>query len=159
MTIHESVYVAEGARILGKVTVGADCGIWYNAVLRGDESPISVGAGTNIQDCCILHGDMSSTLTVGSNVTVGHGAILHGCAVEDGALIGMGATILDGARVGKDAMVAAGALVPPGAEIPDGMLAVGCPAKVKRALTPEEIQVNHKNTALYVKLAQEAKAN
>lgn len=155
--IHESVYVAEGARIVGDVTVGPDCGVWYNAVLRGDEGPITVGAGTNLQDCCVVHCDIGFPVTIGGHATIGHGAVVHGCTIGDRALVGMGATILSGAKIGKDAMVAAGALVPGNLEVPDGMLAVGCPAKVKRALTEEEIRMNCENTALYVRMAREAR--
>lgn len=154
--VHESVYLAPGAHVVADVTLGEDCGVWYNAVLRGDEGSITVGAGSNIQDCCVVHCDYGFPVTIGDCVTIGHGAVIHGCTIGDGALIGMGATVLSGAKIGKNAMVAAGALVPGSLEVPDGMLAVGCPAKVKRALTPEEIQSNHKNTALYVSLAREA---
>ena len=157
--IHETTYVAQGARIIRNVTVGEGTGIWYNAVLRGDECPVSVGAFSNIQDCCVLHGDPASTMRVGDWCTVGHGAVLHGCTVEDGALIGMGATILDGAVIGKNAMVAAGALVTPGTVVPEGMLAVGSPAKVRRALTEAEIAANRANTQLYVDMAKQARAD
>lgn len=155
--IHPTAFVAEGARILGDVTLGEGVGIWYNAVLRGDECPITVGAFSNIQDGCVLHGDLGSAMVVGELVTVGHGAILHGCTVEEGALIGMGATVLDGAVVEKNAMVAAGALVSPGTVIPAGMLAMGCPAKVKRALSQAEIEHNRENTRLYVDQARDVK--
>lgn len=154
--VHESVYLAPGSHVVADVTLGEDCGVWYNAVLRGDEGSITVGAGSNIQDCCVVHCDYGFPVTIGDCVTIGHGAVIHGCTIGDGALIGMGATVLSGAKIGKNAMVAAGALVPGSLEVPDGMLAVGCPAKVKRALTPEEIQSNHENTALYVSLAREA---
>ncbi|NCB62630.1 MAG: gamma carbonic anhydrase family protein [Clostridia bacterium] len=156
-SVHKSSFVAEGARIVGDVTVGPDCGVWYNAVLRGDEDTIAVGAGTNLQDCCVVHCDEGFPVTIGDRVTIGHGAVIHGCTIGDGALVGMGATILSGAKIGADAMVAAGALVPGTLEIPGGMLAVGCPAKIKRPLTGEELRMNRENTALYVRLAREAK--
>ncbi len=156
--IDESAFVAEGARILGDVTVGAECGIWYNAVLRADRDSIVLGRGSNVQDCSVLHVDYGKPCIIGEYVTIGHGAIVHACTVEDHALIGMGATILHGAKIGRGAMIGAGALVTMGAEIPEYTLAMGVPARVIRRLTPQEIANNEKNAAEYVEEAAQYKS-
>lgn len=127
-------YVAPGARVIGNVTLSEEVGIWFNAVLRGDNEPIVIGPGSNVQDGCIFHTDPGFPLTIGADVTVGHNAILHGCTVGDGTLIGMGAVVLNGARIGKSCLIGANALVTEGKEIPDGSMAVGQPAKVIRAV-------------------------
>ncbi|ARP50735.1 MULTISPECIES: gamma carbonic anhydrase family protein [Caproicibacterium] len=142
--------LAQGAVVTGNVTFGKDCSVWYNTVIRGDTAPISVGEGTNIQDCCVLHVDEGRPLYLGNGVTVGHGAILHGCTVGDNTVIGMGAVLLNGASVGKNSIVAAGALVSQDHTFPDGVLLMGCPAKVKRALTEEEIAENRHNAEHYI---------
>ncbi len=156
--VHESAFIAEGARLIGDVTVGEGCGVWYNAVLRGDRAEVVLGKGSNVQDCAVLHVDHGTPCIIGEYVTIGHTAIVHACTVGDHALIGMGATILNGAKIGKGAMIAAGALVTKGAEIPEYSLAVGVPAKVVRKLTPEEIAHNERNAAEYVEEAAEYKA-
>ena len=128
------VFIAPGARVIGNVTLGLDVSVWFNAVLRGDNDPITVGDETNIQDLCMLHADPGIPLTIGRGVTVGHRAILHGCAIGDETLIGMGATVLNGAKIGKGSLVGAGALVTEGKEFPDHVLIVGAPARVAREL-------------------------
>jgi carbonic anhydrase/acetyltransferase-like protein (isoleucine patch superfamily) len=142
--------VAETATVIGNVTLAEDTGIWFGAVLRGDNELISIGRGSNIQDLCMLHTDPGFPLTVGEGCTIGHRAILHGCTIGDNALIGMGAIVLNGARVGRDCLIGAGALVTEGKDIPDGSLVVGAPGKVIRALTPEEIERNRRSAAHYV---------
>ena len=117
--IDKSVYVATGAIITGDVTIAEDCSIWYNAVIRGDEYPITIGSRSNIQDNAVVHVGAGHSCIIGQNVTVGHGAIVHGCTVGDDTLIGMGAIILNGARIGKNCIIGAGALVSEGKEIPD----------------------------------------
>ena len=129
--IHPSAFVADNATVRGSVTLGANSSVFFGAVLRGDRAPITIGAGTNIQDNCVVHVDYDHPVTVGENVTVGHGAILHGCTVGDNTLIGMGAIVLNGAKVGSNCLIGAGALVPQNVEIPDGSLAFGSPAKIK----------------------------
>ncbi len=125
-------YIAPGARLIGDVTLAEQVGIWFNAVLRGDNEPIVIGPGTNVQDGCVLHTDPGFPLTLGSDVTVGHSAILHGCTVGDGTLIGMGAVVLNGAKIGTGCLIGANALVTEGREIPDHSMAVGQPARVIR---------------------------
>lgn len=131
-------WIAPGAQVLGRVILHAGASVWFNAVLRGDNEPIELGEGSNIQDGCVCHTDPGHPLTIGARVTVGHMAILHGCWIGNGTLIGMGATVLNGARIGSGVLLGAGALVTEGKEIPDGVLAVGRPAKVVRDLTEEE---------------------
>ena len=120
--------------LIGDVTVEAGASVWFGAVLRGDNSAIVIGAGSNIQDNCVIHCADQLPTVVGENVTVGHMALLEGCEIGDGALVGMGAIVLQRAKVGARALVAAGAVVGEGVEIPDGVLAAGVPAKVKKEL-------------------------
>ena len=155
-TIDPTVFIARGSIVLGAVTIGADSGIWYNAVVRGDAAPIAIGERTNVQDCAVLHVDEGFPVTIGSGVTIGHGAVVHGCEVGDNTMIGMGAILMNGAKIGKDCLIGAGALIPQGMEVPDGHLAFGNPAKVRRALTEEEIAENRENAELYVRHAKES---
>ena len=140
--------------MVGQVTLGPGASVWYNGVLRGDMAPITIGAGSNIQDGCVVHVDTGFPVEVGQYVTVGHGAILHGCTVGDGALIGMGAIVLNGAKIGPGAVVAAGALVPQGMEVPAGMVAMGSPAKVRRPLREGEARHNLEGAAHYIRAAE-----
>ena len=107
-------YIAPGARLIGNVTLAEEVGIWFNAVLRGDNEPIVIGLGTNVQDGCVLHTDPGFPLILGADVTVGHCAILHGCTIGDGTLIGMGAVVLNGANIGTGCLIGANALVTEG---------------------------------------------
>ncbi len=147
------VFLAEGSRIIGRVSFGKECSVWYNAVIRGDDEPIMIGTRTNIQDNCVLHVDKGFPMEIGSDVTVGHGSILHGCIIGDNSLIGMGSIVLNGARVGKNCMIGAGTLITQGKEIPDGMLAYGNPVKVVRPLTDEEIEGNRRSAEHYANQA------
>lgn len=139
-TIHPTAFVAEGADVIGKVTIGQGASIWFRCVLRGDVNRIVVGDDTNIQDGSVLHVGRREPCLVGDRVSVGHLANVHGARVEDGALIGMGATVLNRARVGREAIVGAGTLVPEGMRIPPRMLAVGVPARVIRKVTVQELK-------------------
>jgi len=146
----DSVWVADGAVIIGDVEIGPESSVWFGAVVRGDVNHIRIGARTNLQDYSVLHVTSGTHPTlVGDDVTLGHRVTLHGCTVKDRCLVGIGATVMDGAVVGEDAMVAAGSLVPPGMVVPRGMLALGSPAKVKRQLTREEIEYFRKSAANY----------
>ena len=127
-------WVAPDAHVIGRVRLGADVGIWFGAVLRGDGEPLEVGERTNIQEGAMLHADPGFPLRIGADVTVGHHAIMHGCTVGAGALIGMGATVLNGARIGAGCIVGANALVTENKEFPDNSLIVGAPAKAVRTL-------------------------
>ena len=148
--IMAKVYMAPGAYAVGDVNLGENVNIWYGAVLRGDTGKITVGAGSNIQDNCVLHEET----TVGEDCTVGHGAILHGCTVGDRCLIGMGAIVLNGAKLGAECMVGAGALVTGKTDAPDGSLLLGSPAKVVRPLTEEERQNLLEDAKVYVEKAK-----
>jgi carbonic anhydrase/acetyltransferase-like protein (isoleucine patch superfamily) len=153
--LHESVFVADGAKIIGDVEIGEHCGIWFNAVIRGDVNTIHIGSRTNIQDNAVLHvTSETGPLKIGSNITIGHNAVLHGCTIDDYCLIGMGAIVMDRAYIHRNSMVAAGAIVLEGFDIPEGMLVAGIPAKVKRALTEEEKQFIRQSALNYVDYVQ-----
>ena len=132
-------WVAESADVIGHVQLDEGASIWFGAVLRGDNEPLIVGRGSNIQDGSVLHSDPGSPLTVGVDVTVGHQVMLHGCSIGDGSLIGIQSVILNGARIGRHCLVGAGSLVTEGKVFEDGSVIMGTPAKVVRRLTPEQI--------------------
>lgn len=135
--IHPDTWVAPDANLIGRVVLEEGASVWFCATLRGDNEEIRVGAGSNVQENCVLHTDMGYPLTIGANCTIGHKAMLHGCTIGDGSLIGMGATVLNGARIGRGCLIGAGALVTEGKEIPDGSLVMGAPGKVVRVLDME----------------------
>jgi len=152
--VGRDVLIAPGAAVIGGVELGDDVSVWYGAVLRGDLAPIVIGAGSNIQDGCVLHVGDNSPCLVGREVVVGHGAILHGCRVEDGCLIGMRATVLDDAVIGQGSVVGAGALVTQGKVIPPRSLVLGTPARVVRTLTEEDEQSHRAQAGKYVRLKE-----
>ena len=147
-------WVAESAEIVGKVILGEDVGIWFGAILRGDNEAITVGAGTNIQEHCVLHTDMGYPLTIGDGCTIGHSAILHGCTIGDNSLIGMGATVLNGAIIGRNCLIGAGALVTEGKQIPDNSVVLGSPGKVARELDATSAAMLRLSAAHYVENAR-----
>ncbi len=160
--IHNSVYVAHGAMIIGDVRIGAESSVWFNCVLRGDLEPILIGCRTNIQDGTVIHTDKEIPCLIGDDVTVGHGSILHSCAIENEALIGMGAILLTGCSIGERALIAAGTLVREGQEIPAGTVAMGVPAKVRREVSEEELERVRQGKDDYVlhgKIMQESLKN
>lgn len=132
-----SYYIAPGARLIGDVRLAEKSSIWFNAVLRGDNEPIIIGPGSNVQDNCVCHVDPGFPLTLGRDVTIGHSAVLHGCTIGDGSLIGMGAIVLNGARIGKGCLIGAKALITEGTEIPDYSMVLGAPGKIVRTLDAE----------------------
>ena len=132
--IADDAFVAASAVLIGDVVVEPAASVWFGAVLRGDNSQIRVGAGSCVQDNCVIHCARDLPTLIGENVTVGHMAMLEGCIIGDGALIGMGAIVLQRASVGVRSLVAAGAVVGEGMEIPPGVLAAGIPAVVKKEL-------------------------
>jgi len=148
--VHESVFVAPTACLIGAVTVEEDASIWFHTVIRGDINSVSVGKGTNIQDGCLLHVTNTHPLTVGERVTVGHGAILHGATIESDCLIGMGSIILDGALVGAHSVIAAGSIVAPGSQVPPGSLVMGVPGKVVREATSKDREMIDRGWQNYV---------
>lgn len=133
--VHPDAFVAPTAVLVGDVQVGPRASIWFGVVMRGDESSIVVGAGSNVQDNSVVHCAEGLPTVIGENVTVGHKAILEGCVVEDGAVVGMGAIMLQRSRLGAGAMLAAGGVLPEGAEVPPGHLAAGVPAKTRKELS------------------------
>lgn len=137
-SIADGTFVADGARIVGEVSLAEGASVWYNAVLRGDSASIVIGPGSNVQDNVSVHVDADHPVTVGSKVSIGHNAVVHGCTIGDGSLVGMGAVVLSGARIGRGCLIAGGAVVLGGTEVPDGSLVAGVPAKVRRALTEDE---------------------
>jgi len=153
-SIDETAFVAPGAVVVGKVAIGPNSSIWYNAVVRGDVDEVRIGSQTNIQDGSVLHEAVGVPLLIGDRVTVGHMVILHSCVVEDEAFIGMGATVLGGARIGRGAVVAARSLVLQGQEIPPGALAMGSPARVVRVLSEEEREKFRGAVGRYMKMAR-----
>ena len=152
--VHPSAFVADTARVIGRVTLAEDSSVWFGAVLRGDTDPITVGRGSNIQDGSVLHADIGVPLTIGEYVTVGHQVMLHGCTIGDESLIGIGAIVLNGARIGRHCLVGAGALVTEGKVFPDGSLILGSPAKVVRPLTPQEIEGLRQSAQHYIENAR-----
>ena len=147
-----AAFVADNATLRGSVTLGANSSIFFGAVLRADREDITIGAGSNIQDNCVVHVEYDLPVTVGKNVTVGHGAILHGCTVEDKCLIGMNSVILDHAVIGEGSIVGAGAVVAAGTIVPPRSLVVGIPAKVKKTLTDEDVAGSVANADSYLGL-------
>ncbi|MCL2590389.1 MAG: gamma carbonic anhydrase family protein [Betaproteobacteria bacterium] len=156
--IGEGSWIARNATVIGDVRIGRNVSIWYNVVIRGDNEPIEIGDGTNIQDGTILHNDEGVPLTIGANVTVGHMAMLHGCVIGDGCLIGINAVVLNNAVVGKDCLVGANALIPEGKIIPDRSLVVGSPGRILRTLTDEEVLRLRSNACHYVDNARRFQA-
>jgi carbonic anhydrase/acetyltransferase-like protein (isoleucine patch superfamily) len=132
-------YVAPDAALIGKVRLAEESSVWFTAVLRGDNEWITIGAGSNVQDGCVLHTDPGFPLSVGGGCTIGHRVVLHGCTIGDNSLIGMGAVLLNGARIGRDSIVGAGALVTEGKEFPDRALVVGSPARSIRTLDDKTV--------------------
>lgn len=152
--IPETVFIADGVKIIGRVSLGEHASVWYNSVLRGDINSITVGARTNIQDLSCLHVADEWPVVIGSDCVVGHQSTIHGATIGDRVLVGMGAIILNGAIVGDDCIVAAGSLIPERMVIPAGSLVIGIPAKIKRPVTDEEKQQTLHWAQKYAKLAE-----
>ena len=148
--IDKSVYIAEGAKVVGNVEIGKNSSVWFNAVIRADSDNVKIGANSNVQDNAVVHTSKDFGVQIGDNVTIGHGAIVHGCTVEDNVLIGMGAIVLDGAVIEKNCIIGAGSLVTQAKVIPEGSLAFGNPAKVVRQLTDDEIRSITHNAISYM---------
>lgn len=155
--IHNSCFIADGAKVIGRVKADKDVNIWFNVVARGDVNEITIGENTNVQDLSMLHVTEEGALHIGKNVTIGHSAILHACTIEDHCLIGMGSTVLDGAKIGHGSLVAAGSIVPPNKEFPPNSFIMGAPAKLVRELKEEEKAQFHHHYKSYVGYAQDFK--
>jgi len=151
---HPSVYVAEGAILVGDVEIGEDASVWFYAVVRGDIQAIRIGRGTNVQDHCVLHVTKENPLTIGEYVTLGHRAVVHGCRIEDLCLVGIGSVVLDGAVVGTGTVIGAGAVVAPGTVVPPHSLVLGVPGKVVRDLEPGSVDRIRKTAENYIGYAK-----
>ncbi len=148
--IHPEVFIAPQAIIIGQVKLGAQCSIWFNAVLRGDNDEITIGARSNLQENVVCHVDFGFPLTVGDDCVIGHAAVLHGCSLGDRVLVGIGAKILNGARVEDEVVIGAGSLVPEGSQLASGYLYLGVPVRQVRRLRPDELQRLKRGAASYV---------
>ncbi len=162
-TLGKETWVASSADVVGDVTCGEECSIWFGCVVRGDVHYIKIGSRTNIQDLSMIHvthyknGDKSTgnPTVIGDDVTVGHRVMLHGCTIENACLIGMSATILDGAVIGKESIVGAGALVTKNKVFPPRSLIMGTPAKVVRELNDEEVAELYASAKRYVEFKKD----
>ena len=149
--IDPEAWVAASAVVIGDVRMGPGSSLWPTAVARGDLEQICIGAGSNVQDGAVLHGDPGQPVRIGADVTVGHRAVIHGASLEDGCLVGIGAVVLNGVTVGAGALVAAGSVVTK--DVPSGTLVMGAPALVKRELSPEAIEEQRCHARRYAQLA------
>jgi carbonic anhydrase/acetyltransferase-like protein (isoleucine patch superfamily) len=131
-------WIAPDANVIGRVTLHAGSSVWFGTTIRGDNEPIVIGEGSNVQENCVLHTDMGYPLLIGRACTIGHKSMLHGCTIGDGSLVGMGAIVLNGAQVGEGCLIGAGALVTEGKQIPEGSLVMGSPGRVMRELDEAE---------------------
>ena len=138
-TMEGEHWIADSASVMGNVILKQNASVWFNATLRGDNDPITIGENTNIQDGSVLHTDVGVPLTIGKNCTIGHMVMLHGCKIGDGALIGIGSIVLNKAVIGMNSLVGANTLIPEGKVFPERVLIVGSPGKVIRELSDEEV--------------------
>jgi carbonic anhydrase/acetyltransferase-like protein (isoleucine patch superfamily) len=152
--LHAESWVAPNATVIGWVTLSEKASVWYGATLRAEVEPITIGAGSNIQDNVTVHVDPGFPASIGANVSVGHNAVLHGCTIEDDCLIGMHATVLNGAVIGTGSLVAAGTVVLEGTLVPPRSLVAGVPGKVRRELTDDEVERIRENARTYLELAE-----
>jgi carbonic anhydrase/acetyltransferase-like protein (isoleucine patch superfamily) len=147
---YDEYWIAPNASVMGRVILKKNASVWWNATLRGDNDPITVGEGSNVQDGSVLHTDTGSPLVLGANVTVGHMVMLHGCTIGDNTLVGIGSIVLNGARIGKNCLIGAGSLIGEGKEIPDNSLVMGAPGRVIREVSPEQALMLAAGAAHYV---------
>ena len=140
-TVDDNFWIAPNASVIGDVNLERDASIWFNAILRADNEPITIGEGSNVQDGAIIHTDPGYACNIGKKVTVGHMAMLHGCSIGDGSLIGIGSVVLNGAKIGKNCIIGSKALVTEGMDVPDGSMVLVIPGKIKKTLTEEEQSV------------------
>ena len=153
-----SAYVAPGASVIGRVTLGERASVWPGAVIRGDNEDIRIGEGSNVQDAAVLHADPGAPLSLGEWVTVGHQAMLHGCTIGDGTLVGIQAIVLNNAVIGRDCLVGAGAIVAEGKSFPDRSLILGAPARVMRTLSDADLARMRAGTEGYAQRQERYKA-
>jgi len=156
LKIHKSSFIAPNAVIIGNVTIGENCGVFPNAVIRGDENSIVIGDGSNIQDCCVIHTDAEHQVKIGKNVTIGHAAMIHGATILDDCLIGIHATVLNGAKIGSGSIIGACALVTEDMVVPEHSLILGVPGKIIKQ-DRQFVDMIRKNAEIYQKLSQKHK--
>ncbi len=146
-------FLADNAVVVGEVTMGDNCTVWFNAVVRGDVNSITIGDNSNIQDGAVIHGTYQKSRTViGRNVSIAHNAVVHGCTIEDNVLIGMAAVVMDDAVIGSNSVIAAGAIILPGTQVPPGSVYAGVPAKKVKDIgddMKEVIQRTARNYPMY----------
>ena len=150
-------WVSETAQVIGNVKIGNNTGIWFGAILRGDNEPIFIDEDTNIQENTVIHVDKGACVKIGSGCTIGHKSIIHGCTIGNNTLIGMGSIILNHASIGNNCLVGAGSLVTEGKIFPDNSLIIGSPAKFKRELTNDEVEQNKWSAQHYINNFKEFK--
>lgn len=151
----KDVWIADTARVMGQVTLGNECSIWFGAVLRGDGDTINIGHRSNIQENAIVHVDPNFPVTIGNDCIIGHGAIVHGAVLGNNVLVGMHATVLNGAQIGNFCIIGAHALVLEGMKIPDYSIVMGSPGKIVKQLSEEHIEKVKRNAQAYVDLSKE----
>lgn len=156
--IADDVFIADGAQVIGDVTIGEGSSVWYNVVIRGDIEPVVIGKNTNIQDNATIHVETGLGTTLGDNVSVGHNAVVHGCTIGDGALIAIHSVVLSGATIGAGSLVGAGAIVGEKKEVPPRTLVLGVPAKVVRELSDQDLERMARTARNYVALARKHKS-
>jgi carbonic anhydrase/acetyltransferase-like protein (isoleucine patch superfamily) len=146
----DEYWIAPNAAVMGKVILHKNASVWFGATLRGDNDPITIGEGSNVQDGSVLHTDTGSPLTIGKNVTVGHMVMLHGCTIGDNSLVGIGSIVLNGAKIGKNCLIGANCLITEGKEIPDNSLVMGAPGKVVREISDQQAMMMVAGSMHYV---------
>ncbi|MGH6966921.1 MAG: gamma carbonic anhydrase family protein [Phenylobacterium sp.] len=146
----DEYWIAPNAAVMGKVILHKNASVWFGATLRGDNDPITIGEGSNVQDGSVLHTDSGSPLTIGKNVTVGHMVMLHGCTIGDNSLVGIGSIVLNGAKIGKNCLIGANCLITEGKEIPDNSLVMGAPGKVVREISDQQAMMMVAGSMHYV---------
>ena len=147
-------FASHNCTLTGDLRLSRESSFWFNAVVRGDVAPVTIGSRVNVQDGSVVHCDTDVPNIIEDDVTIGHRAIVHGMFVGKGSLIGMGAVLLSRTKVGRECLIAAGAVVPPGLEVPDGMVVMGVPGKIVRPVKPEELKYMRWLTGHYVELAR-----
>jgi carbonic anhydrase/acetyltransferase-like protein (isoleucine patch superfamily) len=147
-------FIAHNASVVGDVTIGEQASFWFNAVVRGDVAPVTIGRRVNVQDGCVIHCDTDVPNVIEDDVTIGHRAVVHGVHVGQGTLIGMGAVVLSRTRIGRECLIGAGTVVPPGLEVPDRMLVVGVPGRVVRPVGEKDLEYMRWLTGHYIELAE-----
>jgi carbonic anhydrase/acetyltransferase-like protein (isoleucine patch superfamily) len=151
--IHKSSFIAKSAVIIGNVKIGRNCGVFPNAVIRGDQNSIRINDGTNVQDCCVIHTDEEHLVIIGKNVSIGHGAIVHGAFLEDECLLGMNVTVLNGAEIGRGSIIGANTLIKTGMIVPENSMVLGIPGKIiKQDVKFREI--TKRNAEIYKNLSK-----